>query len=203
MAIEEPLWKRYLDENTKPSKVFGASLNYLNTPPITSIGNREISDPDFARLVIQDEKSQIAAEAVGVDPSGKPSKGILGKAFDAYTLAASTASSAVKEFVYDPWQSKLVQLDVALQDYAGNLTPEDKKAQLAKAETVSVEEFRRNVAERNFAQELFPQLAYEKDAPWWEKAQKEVAGIAIDIASTGGTGSGLKVASELDRIYTK
>lgn len=204
MAVEKPLWQRYLEENAKPpiskSKgIFGAQLGYLNTPTPTTIGTRPIEDEDFARVVEKDVKSQIAAEAVGVEPTGKPSKGIIGKAFDVLTFLGSTASSGVKEFIYDPWKTKLVQLDVALQEAAGGLTPEERKARLAQAEDVSIQEFRKNVAERNFAQELFPQLAYEKDAPWWEKAQKEVAGLAIDIGATGGTGAGLKFASVLGR----
>jgi hypothetical protein len=101
MAVEKPLWQRYLEENAKPpiskSKgIFGAQLGYLNTPTPTTIGTRPIEDEDFARVVEQDVKSQIAAEAVGVEPTGKPSKGIIGKAFDVLTFLGSTASSGVK-----------------------------------------------------------------------------------------------------------
>jgi len=51
---------------------------------------------------------------------------------------------------------------------------------------------------------MYKELAYDKDAPIWEKALKEAAGFGIDIASTGGFGTGIRAASLLGRkVATK
>jgi hypothetical protein len=205
MAVEEPIWKRYLDENTRPSifnkpDIFGSRLNYLNVTPPVSIGTREITDEGLAESVERDIQGQIAAESLGVEPTGKAPGGFLTRALRTITYVPSALVAGTKEFIYDPFKTKLVQLDVALQDVYKDFTPEQRKAALAETEDVSLAEFRKNINERNFAQEIFPQLAYDpKTATGWEKAIKEGLGLAVDIASTGGFGGGVRFASVLGR----
>jgi len=205
LAIEEPAWKRYLNKSkgslfSEPGKgLLGPSYAYRNVPPPTTIGNREITDPDFARLVEQDERGQIAAEALGVDPSGQASGGFLNRAIRTITYVPSAFVSAAKEFLYDPIQRNAINMDIKLQEFNGTLTKEQRMLLEAEREQVSVKEFRDNLNARNFAQEMLPGLAYDSKASKKEKAAKEILGFAVDVASTGGTSGFVKLGSVLGR----
>lgn len=205
MAIEEPAWKRYLNKSkgsllSEPGKsLLGPSYAYRNEPPPIAIGNREITDPDFARLVKQDEKSQIAAEAVGVDPSGQASGGFLNRALRTITYVPSAAVSAAKEFLYDPIQRNAANLELKVREFDGSLTKEQRMLIEAEREQVSIKEFRDNLNARNFAQEIVPGLEYDSKASNAEKAAKEILGFAVDVASTGGTSGFVKLGSVLGR----
>jgi polyhydroxyalkanoate synthesis regulator phasin len=191
---EKPAWLSYLElskavsnEKYKP-RTFDTGI----TAPLSQFGERLAGNPDLAKAQKQYETAKLQAQALGIAEPGAPKKGVISKALDVITFLPSVATSAIKEFVWDP----LSILAYEIQN--PYLTPEQRAA-AGDREKVSLDEFRKNVKERNFAQEMYGFLEYEKDAPIWEKALKEIGGLGIDIASTGGFGSGVRVASALGR----
>lgn len=206
MELYEPAWLKYMQSQNKkrqedrgikapkPSIVTGKAEVFRPTTPEEQ---RLAGLPDLAQAQKEYEASQLVAGALGQQTEGKPSKGLLSKALDVITFVPAVATAAVKEFVVDP----MYQVAYAIQD--ATRTPEERAA-AQEREKVSLDEFKKNVKERNFAQEMYKELAYEKDAPIWEKFLKEAAGFGIDIASTGGFGTGIRAAGLLGRkVATK
>lgn len=199
---EKPAWLRYLelkkDEETynadkKINPLSAYAVRTISAPiELTPFGERLAGNPDLEKAKNQYETAKLQAQALGVADPGAPKKGILSKALDVITFVPAVATSAIKEFVWDP----LSILAYEIQN--PYLTPEQRAAAQDR-EKVSLDEFRKNVKERNFAQEMYGFLEYDKDAPIWEKALKEFGGLGIDIASTGGFGSGVRIASVLGR----
>jgi hypothetical protein len=199
---EKPAWLRYLelkkdketyDANKEISPLSAFAVKTISAPiELTQFGERLAGNPDLEKAKNQYETARIKAQALGVTDPGAPKKGILSKALDVITFLPAVATAGIKEFVVDPlWQ-------IAYDIQNPNLT-EEQRAAAQDREKVSLDEFRKNVKERNFAQEMYGFLEYDKDAPIWEKALKEFGGLGIDIASTGGFGSGVRVASALGR----
>ncbi len=191
---EKPLWLEYLElSKAKPLKEYKPkTFQYGITAPLTPFEERLEVNPDLEQAKKQYDTAYLQAQALGVAEPAAPKKGLLSKALDVITFLPAVATAGVKEFVVDP----LYQVAYALQD--PYLTPEER-AKAQDREKVSLDEFRKNVKERNFAQEMYSFLEYDKDAPIWEKALKEFGGLGIDIASTGGFGTGVRVASALGR----
>ena len=199
---EKPAWLRYLelkkDEETynadkKINPLSAYAVRTISAPiELTPFEGRLTANPDLDMAQKQYETAKLQAQALGVADPGAPKKGILSKALDVITFLPAVATAGIKEFVVDPlWQ-------IAYDIQNPNLT-EEQRAAAQDREKVSLDEFRKNVKERNFAQEMYGFLEYDKDAPIWEKALKEFGGLGIDIASTGGFGSGVRVASALGR----
>jgi polyhydroxyalkanoate synthesis regulator phasin len=191
---EKPAWLSYLELSKAVSneKYKPRTFDYGITAPLSQFGERLAENPDLAKAQKQYETAKLQAQALGIAEPGAPKKGVISKALDVITFLPSVATSAIKEFVWDP----LSILAYEIQN--PYLTPEQRAA-AGDREKVSLDEFRKNVKERNFAQEMYGFLEYDKDAPIWEKALKEIGGLGIDIASTGGFGSGVRVASALGR----
>ena len=190
----KPAWLSYL-ELSKANPIIKdkpRTYQFGITAPLTQFEERLAANPDLATAQKQYETAKLQAQALGVAEPDAPKKGFVSKALDVITFLPSVATSAVKEFVVDP----LYQVAYALQD--PYLTPAQRAAAQDR-EKVSLDEFRKNVKERNFAQEMYSFLEYDKDAAIWEKALKEIGGLGIDIASTGGFGTGVRVASALGR----
>jgi hypothetical protein len=95
---------------------------------------------------------------------------LLSKALRVITYLPSVATSAVKEFIYDP--------------IAYLVTP-------GTTDKVSIKEFMDNVNKRNFAAQQYSFLKYDEKAPLWEKFLKEAGGFGVDVLSTGGFGGGV------------
>jgi hypothetical protein len=191
---EKPAWLDYLEASraSAPKQKKPRTFDFGITTPLTLSEERLASNPDLATAQKQYETAKLQAQALGVADPGAPKKGILSKALDVITFLPAVATAGIKEFVVDP----LWQISYDIQN--PNLT-EEQRAAAQDREKVSLDEFRKNVKERNFAQEMYGFLEYDKDAPIWEKALKEFGGLGIDIASTGGFGSGVRVASALGR----
>jgi polyhydroxyalkanoate synthesis regulator phasin len=191
---EKPAWLSYLELSKANPIIKEKPRTYQLgiTAPLTQFEERLAANPDLATAQKQYETAKLQAQALGVAEPDAPKKGFVSKALDVITFLPSVATSAVKEFVVDP----LYQVAYALQD--PYLTPAQRAAAQDR-EKVSLDEFRKNVKERNFAQEMYSFLEYDKDAAIWEKALKEIGGLGIDIASTGGFGTGVRVASALGR----
>jgi hypothetical protein len=191
---EKPLWLEYLElSKAKSLKEYKPkTFQYGITAPLTPFEERLGANPNLEQAKKQYDTAYLQAQALGVAEPAAPKKGLLSKALDVITFLPAVATAGIKEFVVDP----LYQVAYALQD--PYLTPEER-ANAQDREKVSLDEFRKNVKERNFAQEMYSFLEYDKDAPIWEKALKEFGGLGIDIASTGGLGSGVRIASALGR----
>ncbi len=191
---EKPAWLRYLElsKSNPIIKQKPRTFDFGITAPLTPFEERLEVNPDLDMAKKQYDTAYLQAQALGVAEPAAPNKGLLSKSLDVITFLPSVATSAIKEFVVDP----LYQIAYAYQDPL--LTPE-QRANIKEREKVSLDEFRKNVKERNFAQEMYGFLQYDKDAPIWEKTLKEIGGLGIDIASTGGFGTGVRVASALGR----
>jgi len=191
---KKPAWLDYLEASraSAPKQTKPRTFDFGITTPLTPFEERLQVNPDLEQAKKQYDTAYLQAQALGVAEPAAPKKGLLSKALDVITFLPAVATAGVKEFVVDP----LYQVAYALQD--PYLTPEER-AKAQDREKVSLDEFRKNVKERNFAQEMYSFLEYDKDAPIWEKALKEIGGLGIDIASTGGFGTGVKVASALGR----
>jgi hypothetical protein len=185
---EKPAWQRYLElsrvETKSPFEGFGSKsigstpkgLESYFEPTPTELQQRLANEQNLERAIKQYEGTKLVGEAIGAEPEQR--KGILSNFLDFITFVPSVATAGVKEFIVDPF--------------------------VGGDEKVSLEEFKKNVKERNFAQEMYGFLEYGKDAPIWEKALKEIGGLGIDIASTGGFGTGIRFASTLGRkVATK
>ena len=191
---EKPAWLSYLELSKAISKkeYKPRTLDYGNISTFSPFEERLAANPDLDMAKKQYETAKLQAQALGVAEPDAPKKGFVSKALDFITFVPSVATSAVKEFVWDPLSI------IAYEIQNPYLTPEQRAAAQDR-EKVSLDEFRKNVKERNFAQEMYGFLEYDKDAAIWEKALKEIGGLGIDIASTGGFGTGLRVASALGR----
>ena len=191
---KKPAWLDYLEASraSAPKQTKPRTFDFGITTPLTPFEERLQVNPDLDMAKKQYDTAYLQAQALGVAEPAAPKKGLLSKALDVITFLPAVATAGVKEFVFDP----LYQVAYALQD--PYLTPEER-AKAQDREKVSLDEFRKNVKERNFAQEMYSFLEYDKDAPIWEKALKEFGGLGIDIASTGGFGTGVRVASALGR----
>ena len=172
MANDTPPWMIYLNDKTGPTGV----PTYRRSES-TFVGGEALTPYDITQR--QEQASSIGSEFIAGKPqTGQADPGLLSRAIRAITFLPSVATSAVKEFVSDPFVNLLVPGTV------------DK---------VSIKEFKDNVNNRRFAQEQYSYLNYDKDAPLWEKALKQAAGFGVDVLSTGGFGGGLKVASVVGR----
>jgi hypothetical protein len=191
---EKPLWLEYLElSKAKSLKEYKPkTFQYGITAPLTPFEERLGANPNLEQAKKQYDTAYLQAQALGVAEPAAPNKGLLSKALDFITFVPSVATSAIKEFVWDPLSI------IAYEIQNPYLTPAQRAAAQDR-EKVSLDEFRKNVKERNFAQEMYGFLEYDKDAAIWEKALKEIGGLGIDIASTGGFGTGLRVASALGR----
>jgi hypothetical protein len=191
---EKPAWLSYLELSKAVSneKYKPRTFDYGITAPLSPFEGRLAENPDLAKAQKQYETAKLQAQALGVAEPGAPKKGAISKALDFITFLPSVATSAIKEFVWDP-------LSIIAYDIQNPYLTPEQRAAAEDREKISLDEFRKNVKERNFAQEMYGFLEYDKDAPIWEKALKEIGGLGIDIASTGGFGSGVRVASALGR----
>jgi hypothetical protein len=191
---EKPAWLSYLELSKAVSneKYKPRALDYGNISPLSQFEGRLAENPDLAKAQKQYETAKLQAQALGIAEPDAPKKGAISKLLDFITFVPSVATSAIKEFVWDP-------LSIVAYDIQNPYLTPEQRAAAGDREKVSLDEFRKNVKERNFAQEMYGFLEYDKDAPIWEKALKEIGGLGIDIASTGGFGSGVRVASALGR----
>lgn len=170
MSEQVPAWLSYLTRTRQAQRSpSSGQLKFTNvTTPMTPL----------ERITRQEEASGITSEYLGKPSTGQETPGLLSRVMDVITFLPSVATSAVKEFIYDP--------------VANLVNP-------GTTDKISIKEFANNVKERKFAQEQYSFLQYGKEAGFLEKAAKEVAGFGIDILSTGGFGGGIKVASTVGR----
>ncbi len=200
MTLYVAPWEKYLKDKTGQSLTGGVSevLGEVSSTGgvLESSGGGAVKRTDMERLQRQYTANQAIAQSLGTESTGKTGKGILSKALDVITLPGAILTAGVKEFIFDPLYTVAETMvgssgnpDVAQKDVNKN----------ANTYHVSLEEFKNNVKNRNFAQDIYGFLDYGKNASFFEKAAKEIAGFGIDVISSGGTGTGVKAASVLGR----
>ena len=201
MAQYSAPWEKYLSD--KSSNIYLGATKSFDAGSATPM-------TDLEKLQAREKSNSVIAQSLGVESTGKPSTGLLTKLIGALTYVGSAATSGFKEFAVDPmWQAahaleKVVnKLPGATEtpSFLQGISEASKQDAVKNADTyrVSLDQFKQNLNDRNFAVDIYPMLQYDKNASFGERAIKQVAGFGVDIASTGGTGTGIKAASVLGR----
>lgn len=183
MARETPPWLDYLRKErgeTKP--IESISLESYNFGP-------QGRTPEVTQAMKDYEAARLVGAGLGVEEE-KP-KGFLSKALDVITYPFAVASSGAKEFIVDPFNKLYYGITGPVFEGAG------RPVEVRESDKISIQQFKDNVKNRSFARELYPELAYTKDASFIEKAGKEIGGLAIDILSSGGVGTGVRIGGAL------